>query len=174
MKISGTIIQCLLGLLLCLSSACSPAAQITKHFARGSYQKIVSARAGKPFIISLWSLDCTYCRDDMVLFGKLSKKFHDLDLVLISTDTPEQMKEIERTLQKYPLKKAESWVFADSFVERLRYEVDTQWYGELPRTYFYDAQGHALALSGKLDYAQTERWISGNKKMIKKLDKKIL
>ncbi|MDO8343138.1 MAG: hypothetical protein Q7T48_08070, partial [Cellvibrio sp.] len=72
--------------------------------------------------------------------------------------------EIARTLQKYPLKKAESWVFADSFVERLRYEVDMQWYGELPRTYFYDAQGHALALSGKLDYAQIERWIRGRKK----------
>ncbi|MEQ1743673.1 MAG: hypothetical protein ABL869_14370 [Candidatus Nitrotoga sp.] len=54
--------------------------------------------AGKPFIISLWSLDYTYCRDDMVLFGKLSRKHHDLDLVLISTDTPEQMKEIERIL----------------------------------------------------------------------------
>lgn len=164
MKSGGIIVQCLLGLLLCLSCACALAAQTTKHFVRGSYQQIVSARAGKPFIISLWSLDCTYCRDDMVLFGKLSKKYPDLGLVLISTDTPEQLKEIERTLQKYPLKKAESWVFADSFVERLRYEVDTQWYGELPRTYFYDAQGHVLALSGKLDYAQIERWVRANKK----------
>jgi len=164
MKSGGTIVQFLLGLLLCLSSACSSAAQIAKHFVRGSYQEIVSARAGKPFIISLWSLDCTYCLDDMVLFGKLSKKYHDLDLVLISTDTPEQIKEITRRLQKYPLKKTESWVFADSFVERLRYEVDTQWYGELPRTYFYDAQGHVLALSGKLDYAQIEQWIRASKK----------
>lgn len=166
MKFNGTIIQCLLGLLLCLSCACSSATQITKHFVRGSYQEIVSAHTGKPFIISLWSLDCTYCLDDMVLFGKLSKKYHNLDLVLISTDTPEQMKEIARTLQKYPLKQAESWVFADSFVERLRYEVDTQWYGELPRTYFYDAQGNVLALSGKLDYGQIERWILGSKKNI--------
>ncbi len=163
MKFSGTIIQCLLSLLLCLSCACSSAAQIAKHFVRGSYQEIVSAHAGKPFVISLWSLDCTYCLEDMVLFGKLSKKYHDLDLVLISTDTPEQMKEIARTLQKYPLRKAESWVFADSFVERLRFEVDTQWYGELPRTYFYDARGHSLALSGKLDYTQIEQWIRGSK-----------
>lgn len=164
MKVTGITIQYLLGLLLCLSPACSSAAQIAKHFVRGSYQGIVSTHAGKPFIISLWSLDCTYCLEDMVLFGKLSKKYHDLDLVLISTDTPEQMKEIARTLQKYPLKKAESWVFADSFVERLRYEVDPQWYGELPRTYFYDAKGRVVAHSGKLDYAQIERWIHGSKK----------
>ncbi|MDQ3267969.1 MAG: hypothetical protein M3P47_04485 [Pseudomonadota bacterium] len=89
MKSGGTIVQCLLGLLLCLSSACSSAAQITKHFVCGSYQEIVSVRTGKLFIISLWSLDCTYCLDDMVLFGKLSKKYSDLDLVIISTDTLE-------------------------------------------------------------------------------------
>lgn len=164
MKSSRALIQCLFASILCLSSACSSAAQIAKHFVSGSFEEIVSARVGKPFIISLWSLDCTYCRDDMVLFGKLSKKYHDLDLVLIATDTLAQEQEIARTLQKYPLKKAESWVFADSFVERLRYEVDTQWYGELPRTYFYDAQGHATALSGKLDYAQVEKWIRGSKK----------
>ncbi|MDQ3267968.1 MAG: hypothetical protein M3P47_04480 [Pseudomonadota bacterium] len=67
-------------------------------------------------------------------------------------------------LQKFPLKKAESWIFADSFVERLRYEVDTQWYGELPRTYFYDAQGYFSALSGKLVYAKIEQWIRVSKK----------
>lgn len=164
MKFGGAIMQCLLGLLMCLDPSCIMAAQLTKHFVRGSYQEIISARVGKPFIISLWSLDCTYCRDDMFLFGKLSKQYHGFDLVLISTDTPEQTKEIESMLQKYPLQKAESWVFADSFVERLRYEVDVQWYGELPRTYFYDAQGRAVAHSGKLDYAQIERWIRGSNK----------
>jgi thiol-disulfide isomerase/thioredoxin len=163
MKSGEKVMKYLFGLLLCISAVYSSAAPISKHFVQGSYQKIISARAGKPFIVSLWSLDCTYCRDDMVLFGKLSKKYPGLDLVLISTDTPEHMKEIERTLKKYPLKKAESWVFADSFAERLRYEVDTQWYGELPRTYFYDVHGQAFALSGKLDYAQIEQWIRGKK-----------
>lgn len=163
MRFRRVSILCLLGLWMCFSSTCTMAAQTTKHFLRGSYQEIVSSRSGKPFIISLWSLDCIYCRDDMVIFGKLLKKYHDLDLVLISTDTREQTKEITQALQKYPLKQVESWVFADSFVERLRYEVDTQWYGELPRTYFYDAQGHAVAHSGKLDYAQIELWIRSNK-----------
>lgn len=173
MKLNVTIFQCLLGVLLCLSCATSSAAHRSKPFVHGSYQEIVAARAGKPFIISLWSLDCTYCLEDMVLFGKLAKKYHDLDLVLISTDTPEQMNEIARVLKKYPLKKAESWVFADKFVERLRYEVDPEWYGELPRTYFYDAQGHTIALSGKLDYAQIEQWIRKNKKMNSISNKKI-
>lgn len=154
----------ILALLLFISAACACAAQEAKPFVRGSYQSIVSARAGKPFIIGLWSLTCTNCRDDLALFGKLAKKYRDLDLVLIATDTPEQKQELARILQRYRLERTESWVFADSFVERLRYEVDPQWYGELPRTYFYDAQGQALAISGKLDRAQIERWISENKK----------
>ena len=137
---------------------------MTQDFVRGSYQEIVSSRVGKPFIVSLWSLDCTYCLDDMETFGRLMKKYPDLDLVLIATDTPEQMKEIKQTLQKYRIKQAESWVFADSFTERLRYEIDTQWYGELPRTYFYDAQGRAVAQSGKLNRAQIEAWVRSNQK----------
>jgi len=134
-----------------------------KLFLRGSQQSIVSSHQGKPFILALWSLDCTHCIDDMVLFGKLAKKYRDFDLVLISTDAPEQEQEIARTLQRYSLGKTESWVFADSYAERLRFEVDPQWYGELPRTYFFDAEGHSTAVSGKIDRKQIELWIRDNK-----------
>lgn len=159
----------LLALLLCFSAACTSAAQEIKPFVRGSHEQIVSARAGKPFIISFWSLACTNCRDDLAMFGSLAQKYLDFELVIVSTDSPEQKQEIAQTLQRYRLggaglSRIESWVFADSFAERLRFEVDTQWYGELPRTYFYDAQGHVMALSGTLDHAQTERWIRERKK----------
>jgi len=164
MRRSEISMKWILALLLCLSAACASAAPEAKPFVRGSYQAIVAARTGKPFIISFWSLTCTNCRDDLALFGKLVKKYRDLDLLLIATDTPEQNQELAHTLQSYRLERTESWVFADSFVERLRYEVDPQWYGELPRTYFYDAQGQAVAVSGKLDRAQIERWIRENKK----------
>ncbi len=131
-----------------------------RSFVRGSHQQIVSARAGKPFILSFWSLSCTNCRDDLAMFGKLAKKYRNFDLVLVATDSPEQNREISQTLQSYRLERTESWVFADSYAERLRFEVDKEWYGELPRTYFYDARGRVVtSLSGVLDHAQTELWI---------------
>ncbi len=139
-------------------------AQDLKPFVRGSQQTIVSSHQGRPFVLALWSLDCTHCRDDMVLFGKLAKKYRSLDLVLVSTDTPEQKQQIARTLHRYLLGHAESWVFADSYTERLRFEVDPQWYGELPRTYFFDAAGHSTAVSGKIDSGQVERWIHESQK----------
>lgn len=155
----------LLAFLLCLSAAGVSAEQETRPFVRGSYERIVASHTGEPFVVSLWSLTCTNCREDLSMFGRLAKKYPGLKLVLIATDSPDQNKEIEQTLLRYRLEHAESWVFAESYAERLRYEVDKEWYGELPRTYFFNAQGKVeSSLSGVLDRAQTERWIRENSK----------
>lgn len=147
-------------LMLVLTLACATtSAQELHPFVRGSEQAIVSAHRGHPFILALWSLDCIHCRDDMALFSRLAKQYRDLDLVLVSTDAPEQEMAISRMLRKYRLERAESWVFADEFAERLRYEIDPQWYGELPRTYFFDADGHANAVSGKIDTELVKAWM---------------
>ena len=79
--------------------------------------------------------------------------------MLVSTDTPEEEKDISANLAKFSLRKAESWVFADSYTERLRFEVDRKWLGELPRTYFYGANNEVAAISGKLEYKEMEDWV---------------
>lgn len=142
--------------------------QQTQPLKRGSFKQIVAAHAGKPFIVAMWSLSCAHCGADLEIFERLANKYPQFNLVLISTDSPEQDADIKRTLVKYQLKpaakrqgKVESWVFADSYTERLRFEIDSQWYGELPRTYFYDAGGKATAISGVLDEAKTEQWVQG-------------
>ena len=35
----------------------------------------------------------------------------------------------------------ENWTFGDGFVERLRYEIDPQWRGEIPRTILITRDG---------------------------------
>ena len=145
-------------LLLCLSASCASAVLEIKSFVRGSQQTIVAARQGKPFILAVWSLDCTHCRDDLAVLAQLQAKYPTLDVVLVATDSPAQRPGIQSVLKQYPLR-AESWVFADSYVERLRFEIDAQWYGELPRTYFYDAAGGSTAISGKFEGDVVERWI---------------
>jgi len=163
------IIQAYLALLLALSASCVFAAAETQPLLRGSYQKIIAAHAGKPFIVALWSVSCTHCGADLEIFERLAKQYSNFNLVLISTDTPEQEAVIARTLHSYNLGrtrlgqkrpgKIESWVFADSYSERLRFEIDAQWYGELPRTYFFDDKGIASGISGVLDAEETERWL---------------
>lgn len=136
------------------------AAQEIKPFVRGSYQQIVAARQGNPFIVNFWSLSCGYCMVELGMFKNLAKKYPKLDLVLVSTDTPEEEKSVSATLAKFSLSnKAEAWVFADSYVERLRFEVDKKWQGELPRTYFFGSKGEVTAISGKVEQKVVEQWI---------------
>ena len=152
-----------LGVLCFAVSSFAPASawatQEIKPFVRGSYQQIVSARQGKPFIVNFWSLTCSYCVVELAMLKKLIKKYPRLDLVLVSTDTPEEEKDISATMTKFSLGKAEAWVFADGYAERLRFEIDRKWQGELPRTYFFSPGNEVKAISGKLEYKEVERWV---------------
>jgi len=130
-----------------------------KPFVPGSMKSILAAHQGKPFILGLWSLSCVHCRDDLRLLGKLVGKYPAVDLVLVATDTPAETAALASTLKQYGLQRREAWVFGDDFSERLRFEIDRNWYGELPRTYFIAAAGDSEAVSGKLDAFHVEQWV---------------
>lgn len=158
MKLFGALMGVCLAV-LSFAPAPALAAQEIKPFARGSYQQIVSARQGKPFILNFWSITCNYCKMEISMLKKLVRKYPKLDLVLVSTDTPEEEKLVAATLEKISPRKAEAWLFADSYADRLRYEVDKTWQGELPRTYFFGANNEVKAFSGKIEQKEVEQWI---------------
>ncbi len=148
-----------LTLVLLLAPVPPVAAQEIRSFVSGSLKEITAARQGKPFILGMWSLTCTHCREELALLSRLKKKHSNLDLVLVATDTPEEGEAISATLRQSGLGGAEAWVFADPFAERLRFEIDPKWHGELPRTYLYDPSHKAQAFSGKPDALQIEQWL---------------
>ncbi|MDX9740659.1 MAG: TlpA family protein disulfide reductase [Gammaproteobacteria bacterium] len=129
-------------------------------FVRGSQQAIVAAHVGMPFMLALWSLDCTYCRHDLAMLGRLQQDHPQLRLVMVATDPPARRGEIAPALAELGVE-GESWLFADAYAERLRYEVDAEWLGELPRTYFYDDRGERIGISGSLDEEAVREWIVG-------------
>lgn len=130
-----------------------------RPFVRGSIKEIAAAHQGKPFILGFWSLTCAHCRDELSLLSKLSRRYPKLEVVLVSTDTPQEADAVAATLKRFSLDRAAGWVFADDFADRLRFEIDRKWQGELPRTYLYDPSGNISAFSGKLDPYQLERWV---------------
>lgn len=146
-------------LILLASASTIQAVQEPLPFVKGSRDAIVSARAGAPFVLALWSLDCRYCRHDLAMLGRLKAAHPQLQLVLVATDTPARRAEIAPALDALALGAEESWIFADTFVERLHHEIDPQWLGELPRTYFYAGDGSRIGISGNLDEAAVEDWI---------------
>lgn len=124
----------------------------------GSLQKIEGERRGKPFILTFWSASCTHCPTELKALGDLLRQYPRLDLVIVATDTPAETPELQRLAQGYGLGEQAQWVFADPQPERLRYEIDRRWYGELPRTYFYDRQHRRDGRSGAVPAEQLEQW----------------
>lgn len=130
-------------------------AQELKSFTPQSLTQITASRAGTPFVLAFWSLTCAHCQQELADFGRRPTE----NLVLVSTDTPAEVEAVRATLARHGLERAEAWVFADDFAERLRYTVDRHWAGELPRSYFYAADGARRAVSGRPEPTLLERWL---------------
>ncbi len=121
-----------------------------KPFNTESFKTLKEDFSSKPFVVSLWSVDCLPCRVELEMLGQLKKDDPDFPLILISTDTFDKHEEATFILEDYELDQIESWMFADAFIERLRFSIDPNWYGELPRSYFYNADHAFTAHSGIL------------------------
>ena len=153
-----------LALLLALAPFGAHAAD-PQPFARGSWAKLSAAHAGQPTVIHFWGLTCAPCLVEMPQWGKLLKERPDLRLVLIAADPQQQESErVSATLAKAGLGGAESWSFTDRFYERLRYEIDPAWAGELPRTAMIAADGTVTVLPGVADLAQVRAWLDTQSK----------
>lgn len=120
-------------------------------FDTSTFASIKEEYAGKPFLVSLWSIDCPPCLVELDLLGKLVAANPDFPLVLVSTDPIDKLEESRFLLEDYGLSEIRSWIFADAFVERLRYTIDPLWYGELPRSYFYADSHEFTSHSGTLN-----------------------
>lgn len=146
--------------LVCISPA--SAMESVRPFAAGSFSQVLAARQGKPFILVLWSLDCQYCLTELKTLSELRHSHPQLDVVLVSTDTVGDGPQLVARTESYGLKKIEQWVFAEDVPERLRLEIDGRWYGEVPRTYFFDQRHQREAKSGLVNKKVFEDWLSRN------------
>ncbi|MBS0539019.1 MAG: TlpA family protein disulfide reductase [Proteobacteria bacterium] len=136
-----------------------------QSFERGSWTKLRAAHAGKPTVIHFWGLTCGPCLAEMPKWGKLLAERPDIDLVLIAADpVPQSLDDVAATVARNHLERAESWSFTDRFFEKLRYEIDPRWAGELPRTLLIDAAGNIVAMNGVADLAKVRTWLDQQKK----------
>ena len=154
-----------LALLLSLASICGAAAAGPLPFERGSWQKLRASHAGQPTVVHFWGLTCGPCLIELPHWGKLVADRRDLKLVLIAADPlPQEQERVSATLAAAGLANSESWSFTDRFYERLRYEIDPAWAGELPRTIMIDGEGKATVLPGVADLAQVRAWLDAQPK----------
>ena len=65
-------------------------------FLPGSYETILKRYQGRPFLMVFWSLDCPPCFQELTMLGKLIENYPAFNLVLVSTDSPGDRKELLR------------------------------------------------------------------------------
>jgi thiol-disulfide isomerase/thioredoxin len=128
-----------------ISAQAAPAA-----FTSGSYQQILAANADRPFMLVIWSINCPSCLKDMELLSKIHKDRPDLKMIMLAADEQGATEQIQQILEKNQLTGIENWAYADENTEKLQYEIDPKWYGELPRTYFFDKAHQRTGVSGVL------------------------
>lgn len=126
-----------------------------KAFTSGSYQQMLANNANRPFMLVIWSVDCSSCLKDMALLSSIHKSRPELKMIMLATDDLSATGEIQQLLEKNQLSGIENWIYAEDNTQKLRFEIDPKWYGELPRTYFLDATHSRVGVSGvisKKDY----------------------
>ena len=136
-------------------------AEPLKPFMASSRVEIETAHYDQPMIMAFWSLDCTYCLDELSTLSEFVKKHSKVKLVLVNTDGLSTTQEVVKALKKIKLPAGyEAWQFSEPDEERLRYSIDKAWYGELPRTYYYDNAHQVKAVSGSPDLIWLKSWAS--------------
>ena len=150
-------------LLLALFAGQLSAQEDLHPFKAGSLAKIKQSREGKPFILMIWSVDCASCMKELEVLAGMISKHPDLNIVMIATDDASRKEPVKTMLNRHGLNGVESWIFADASIQRLRYEIDSSWFGELPRSYFYDAAHQRIAHSGALSAEHIDAWLAAIK-----------
>ncbi len=139
-----------------------------RPFERGTWAKLREAQAGQPVVIHLWGLTCAPCLAELPHWAALQGARPDLRLVLIAADpVPQDPERVAGTLARAGLGNAESWSFADRFHERLRYEIDPAWAGELPRTVMIGRDGKATVLPGVADLSTVKAWLDAEARPVR-------
>ena len=135
-----------------------------KPFVRGSWQEMLRSHAGRPTLVLFWGVTCGPCKIELPLLGQFMKDHSELDVVMISADLVPNLPGAARAmLEKAGLGTAENWLFSDGFVERLRFEIDPAWQGEIPRTLLIARDGTVTTIEGSAEIPDLEKWSARQK-----------
>lgn len=120
-----------------------------RTFMPDSFKQMQASHAGKPLIVMVWSLDCSYCEESFAALAQAQRR-HGFEVVTITTDRVDSETTRDLIINKVAASglRSEVWAFGSAPAEQLRYAIDPKWRGEMPRTYWFKANGQVVAYSG--------------------------
>jgi thiol-disulfide isomerase/thioredoxin len=153
MSLKKQLLSALVILLALLNNQVQAEQPGLKPFTTGSYQQILANNANQPFMLVVWSITCSSCLKDMPLLSRIHKKKPELKIIMLAADDISETDQIQAILKKNQLSDIENWGYADENTQKLQFSIDPKWYGELPRTYFFDKAHQREGVSGVLSEA---------------------
>ncbi len=145
-----------------LCGAATHAAGAPRSFVRGSWKVLRQQHAGRPLVVHFWGVTCAPCMGELPKWGTLERSGAGVAIVFVAADPiPIEPPNIEAAIARTGIGQAENWMFADTFLERLRFEVNPAWGGELPYTVLIDRQGRTTTTAGVMDMRELRAWIDG-------------
>jgi thiol-disulfide isomerase/thioredoxin len=132
-----------------------------KPYGRGAFAELRQAHAGRPLIVHFWSVTCPPCLAELTEWAKLARdKKQGIDLVFVNTDADGDRARAKARLEKAGLTEAAHYAFADAFAERLYFEADKTWRGELPFTALIAPDGGLVTVTGAIDDPLIAEWLA--------------
>lgn len=149
--------------LMLLAASLPPAAASEsgglKPFGRGSWKPLLQAHAGRPTLVHFWGVTCGPCKVELPRLGAFMAQHPGVDVVTIDADlVPNSEQPALAMLRGAGLSAADNWVFTDGFAERLRYEIDPAWQGDIPRTLLIAPSGDIVTIEGVVEPATLQDW----------------
>jgi thiol-disulfide isomerase/thioredoxin len=130
-----------------------------RPFERGSWQQLLHSHAGHPTLVHFWGVTCGPCKVELPQLGEFMKQYPAVDVVTIDADlVPNSDAAALSMLTDAGLSSAENWMFSDGFTERLRYEIDPVWQGDIPRTILISSNGDITTIEGAAEPSALQKW----------------
>jgi len=140
-------------------AASSAAAFDFKPYGRGAFSQLTKTHAGKPLIVHFWSVTCPACLAELPQWAKIAGEKKGIDIIFVNTDSDEDRARAQARIEKVGLSSADHYGFADDFVEKLYFEADSTWRGELPFTALVAPDGAIVTVTGAVDDPLIVEWL---------------
>jgi len=131
-------------------------------FSQDAFTALKQQKLGVRWLMVVWSLDCPACFKELKLIQTLQKANPNkrFEVIYINADDSNEVEfERKQVLAVYGMQNVENFYFVDGQADKSRYQIDPNWYGELPRSYFVDEQGVFHGKSGLLDEVLISKWL---------------
>ena len=133
------------------------AAQALLPLAHGDWAALRGRLTGQATVVHLWGVTCAPCLVELPAWSKFVSDHPRIPVLFVHCD-PVPWDKVLAALRRAGLDGARHYAVQGRVDERLQFEFDSDWGGELPRTLLIDPQGEQRGISGSVDFAAILAW----------------